>query len=249
MKNSYHLLASVFAKSKSTCHHLLASVLEKLKSTCHHLLASVFEKSKSTCQQRLNKILHHDSHKLPLSSNEIFSDFLNLELMQMMVMKNKPILKLIYLFGALCLITVSCVRTSKRPTVNQTSEKKVDSKGGTTKVGDQEISCFTSSDLELPDTNGLLPIVKSVFQIEEVQAFSKRENNAIFCIYETDTNDVYQPNSYFVRVGIDGEDHYSFWMNFFINKSSNEIKILEVVSDSLLTIEEWRKCDQYKNHH
>ena len=68
-----------------------------------------------------------------------------------------------------------------------------------------------------------------------------------FCVTETGANDVYQSNSYKIQVLLETEDHYSTWFDFYVDKQSYEITIYEATSDSLMSIEEWRKAQSKKN--
>lgn len=146
-----------------------------------------------------------------------------------------------YFLGVLVIVTVSCANKDKSSEKTPKNEIKIENKEINPVADEKTPVCYTKSDLDLPDTTSLHTILKKISQIKEVQTFAENNDKVLYCVTETEEDNIYQTNSYNVRVVLDTEDHYSVRFNFYINKQTKEIRILEVISDSLMTIDEWRK--------
>lgn len=103
--------------------------------------------------------------------------------------------------------------------------------------------CYTQKDLDLADTSKTLIMLKKISNIPEVQKFSQLHADTL--LYWIMESAIYE-NYYNVNVGLDYGDHYSTTYLFYVNKSDGDVKILEVVADSLMSIEAWRKNPYYK---
>ena len=101
--------------------------------------------------------------------------------------------------------------------------------------------CYSKSEIDLLDSTTQHILLRKISAIKEVQNFSYQNNNMIsYCLTETKDDDIYQSNSYRIQVALETEDHYSIRFNFYSSKLTKEIKILEVLSDSFMSIEKWR---------
>lgn len=156
-------------------------------------------------------------------------------------LNNLRVLNFYYLIGILAIPTVSCVNNDNSLEKSPKNEIKSENKEINPVADEKTPLCYTKSDLDLPDTTSLKIILKKISQIKEVQNFTENNDNILYCVTETGEENIYQTNSYKVQVVLDTEDHYSVRFNFYVNKQTKIIKVLEVISDSLMTIEEWRK--------
>lgn len=147
-----------------------------------------------------------------------------------------------YHFIAVAVMFLSCNHSNND--IKQKSKVEVSPEKRTFK--DTSVpACYSESDFQSIDIDSLKTILINLSNIHEVKNFSIENNHKIlYCVTETDLNDIYQPNSYRIQVVFDAEDHYSTQFIFFVNKRSKKIKILEVVSDSLLSINEWREVNK-----
>lgn len=110
------------------------------------------------------------------------------------------------------------------------------------KIRDKEQipECYSTSYLDAPDTTILHTILKKISALSEVQTYSNQNNNNIlYCVTETKNDNVYQANSYRIQVGLETEIRYIFRFNFYVDKKTNKIKVLDVSSDRLIPVEEW----------
>lgn len=105
------------------------------------------------------------------------------------------------------------------------------------------VECYTKKDIDSADTSKTLIMLKEISNITEVQKFSKFHSDTI--LYWLMEGSIYE-NAYEVNVGLDYGDHYSTTYIFYVNKSDGDVKILEVVEDSLMSIKDWRKNPYYK---
>lgn len=105
------------------------------------------------------------------------------------------------------------------------------------------VECYTKKDIDSADTSKTLIMLKEISNIPEMQKFSKFHSDTI--LYWLKESSIYE-NSYVINVGLDYGDHYSTTYIFYVNKSDGDEKILEVVEDSLMSIEDWRKNPYYK---
>jgi hypothetical protein len=145
----------------------------------------------------------------------------------------------LYSFVIVVLVMVSC-------SDNESSSQRVQTEDVISLIKPVEDkktpACYSESDLDSPDTTSLHIILRKISEIKEVRNFNNENKNMIlYCVTETGTDNVYQSHSYRIQVVLDTEDHYSVRFNFYVNKQTKEIKVLEVINDTLMTIEEWRK--------
>lgn len=154
-------------------------------------------------------------------------------------LNNLRALNVCYLIVVFAIVTVSCANKDNSLEKTPKNEVEIENKEINSVADEKTPICYTKSDLDLPDTTRLHIILKKISQIKEVQNFAENNDQILYCVTEKDN--IYQANSYKVQVVLDTEDHYSVRFNFYVDKQTKEIKVLEVISDSLMTIEEWRK--------
>lgn len=102
---------------------------------------------------------------------------------------------------------------------------------------------YTKKDIDLGDTSKLLTILKKISNIREVRKFSEfHVDTVLYWVMESSIHE----NPYKINVGLDYGDHYSTTYIFYVNKNGRDVKILEIVEDSLMSINDWRKNPYYK---
>lgn len=115
--------------------------------------------------------------------------------------------------------------------------------GADTEIDESAPECYAKSDLDLLDSTGFHEAMRTISEIREVRDDSKQNpDQIIYCMTETDSNDVYQSNSYQIRVMLETKTHYCTRFNFYVSKETKEIKIYDAVTDSLMSVEDWRKA-------
>ncbi len=116
---------------------------------------------------------------------------------------------------------------------NKTSKNRINEK--ITKNSQQ---CYSKKEIDSAESTHIQNILKKISLINEVYEFSKLNNDTIsYCIVD----DNYQKKEiYKIEVGLDSYTHFSTRYVFYANKFKDEIKILEVINDSIMNIEDWR---------
>lgn len=139
---------------------------------------------------------------------------------------------------------VSCTIKDKEIKRKVKNENKIETKiiHIPTQVDLNAPEFYTKKDIDLPNTSKLLITLKKISNIKEVRNFSKI--NADTILYWVIESSIYK-NSYLIHVGLDYGDHYSTKYIFDVNRRDDDIKILELVEDSLMSIEGWRKNPYY----
>ena len=117
------------------------------------------------------------------------------------------------------------------------------------KNNDQEVThvpqlkCYSEEDIRSLGESDLLSVLKMITKIREVKDFSLRnENYTSYCV----TEDLLMSDSYRIQVGREDETHFSTSFIFFVNKNTKNIKVLEVIRDSLMSLEDWRNASWRK---
>jgi hypothetical protein len=150
----------------------------------------------------------------------------------------------IYLFIVILGIFGSCsnevLEASHRKAIRETRQ---DHKITQSTDSGLTFECYMQKDIDLADTSKTMVMLKKISNIKEVQKFSEFHSDTI--LYWLMEGSIYE-NSYEVNVGLDYGDHYSTTYIFYVNKSDEDVKILEIVEHSLMSIEDWRKNPYYE---
>lgn len=117
------------------------------------------------------------------------------------------------------------------------------------KDNDQEVThvpqlkCYSDEDIRSLGESDLLSVLKMISNIREVKDFSlKNENYTSYCVSE----DLLVLDSYRIQVGREDESHFSTSFIFYVNKNTKDLKVLEVIRDSLMSLEDWRNASWRK---
>lgn len=109
---------------------------------------------------------------------------------------------------------------------------------------DKNLYCFQKNDLYSIDSTHIKNVLIKISLVREVDDFSKLHDDTIsYCIvdYNYKNKGVCK-----IVVGLDFQTHFSTQFVFYANKNDDSIKILEVVRDTIMTIEEWRNASWLK---
>ena len=118
----------------------------------------------------------------------------------------------------------------------------------TTKTINKEISenqdCFNKNDLNTCNSTHLKNILYKISRVNEVDEYSKMNEETIsYCIVDYNYNN---EGIYKINVGLDLDSHFSTQYVFYANRDNYDIRILEVVRDTIMTIDDWRNASWLK---
>jgi hypothetical protein len=157
-----------------------------------------------------------------------------------MNLRKMKVLSKFVIVGIILFLFISCTNKNdisnveKGIIINKTNENKVI-------MSDNAPLCYTMDEINLLDSKNEYSFLKQISNLKEVKkVYDENQHKILFCTTLTKKTDYYQSNSYHVKVDLETEDHYSTQFNFYVDKENHNIKILDVVSDSLFKIEEWR---------
>ena len=147
-----------------------------------------------------------------------------------------------YMSIVIAIVISSCVNHNSSVSKAKPVENPV-------KDNDQEVThvpqlkCYSEEDIRSLGESDLLSVLKMITKIREVKDFSLRnENYTSYCV----TEDLLMLDSYRIQVGREDETHFSTSFIFFVNKNTKNIKVLEVIRDSLMSLEDWRNASWRK---
>ncbi len=96
--------------------------------------------------------------------------------------------------------------------------------------------CFSTKEIQKLDTSLLKTALKKIAKIPEVDSLDVNEKR--FCYSET----VKENQLYFViQVYLEKETHFSGQYKFYFNKKTQEIKIEDFISNTVISMNEFRK--------
>ena len=105
------------------------------------------------------------------------------------------------------------------------------------------LECYSEEDLRSLEESDLLSVLKMISRIREVKDFSLRNKKyTSYCV----TEDLLVLDSYRIQVGREDETHFSTSYIFYVNKNTKDLKVLEVLRDSLMSLEDWRNASWRK---
>jgi hypothetical protein len=106
-----------------------------------------------------------------------------------------------------------------------------------------QLKCYSEEEMRSLGESDLLSVLKMITKIREVKDFSLRnENYTSYCV----TEDLLMLNSYRIQVGREDDTHFSTSFIFYVNKNTKDLKVLEVIRDSLMSLEDWRNASWRK---
>lgn len=143
-----------------------------------------------------------------------------------------------FLFFIFLLFNSSCKETVDYKTI----KKKVNVKSESELVEMIEFRDYSKAGNI--DSLKISQLCKKLEDLKEVQDFKKKNSEFFGFLFYGESSSA--PDCYWIKVGSEMETHFSTWYNFYIDKKNGDIKILDVFSDSLLTISDWRKSKNYK---
>jgi hypothetical protein len=104
--------------------------------------------------------------------------------------------------------------------------------------------CFKKNDFNTRNSTHLKNILYQISNLKEVDEYSKLNEETIsYCIVDYNYNN---EGIYKINVGLDLDSHFSTRYVFYANRDNYDIRILEVVRDTIMTLDDWRNASWLK---
>jgi len=104
--------------------------------------------------------------------------------------------------------------------------------------------CFKKNDFKSCNSTHLKNILYQISNLKEVDEYSKLNEETIsYCIVDYNYN---HEGIYKINVGLDLDSHFSTRYVFYANRDNYDIRILEVVRDTIMTLADWRNASWLK---
>ena len=104
--------------------------------------------------------------------------------------------------------------------------------------------CFKKNDFKSCNSTHLKNILYQISNLKEVDEYSKLNEETIsYCIVDYNYNN---EGFYKINVGLDLDSHFSTRYVFYANRDNYDIRIFEVVRDTIMTLADWRNASWLK---